>query len=405
MQKQIKIGNSVYPVSSDDNYLDAMGNDFEPHMVQLFRALVSPDDVVADIGANIGLTAILFSSLAKRAYAFEPSPSTFRILSENLDRNGVSNVDAINLGMGGKEETLTITFAQDNRSGGYVSDKIRPETGHVTEDICIDTLDRFFDAREPAPTFLKIDVEGFEQNVVQGGAEFLQRARPVVVMEMNHFCLDVLQRITIPDFLDFMRSIFPYLYAIDADNKTIVDLHLMDQAYMVMHEHVVKHRFPNLVGGFDSGLKQKLGELERIASEAAIQSKAKMDFKTPALSMPKGKMTVRASGSDIKAGTLFELLVRIANESQETWYGYGENPVYLSYHWENANGDPLIFDGLRTELIEPELPPAGTAQQYISVTPPKLPGKYKLVATMVQEGVCWFEDKGFEPVVLDIEVS
>lgn len=84
-------------------------------------------------------------------------------------------------------------------------------------------------------------------------------------MEMNHFCLDVLQRITIPDFLDFMRPVFPYLYAIDTDNATIVDLHVPDRAYMVMHEHVVKHRFPNLVGGFDPKLKEKLEALENEA--------------------------------------------------------------------------------------------------------------------------------------------
>lgn len=258
MENQIKIGGSVYAVSSDDNYLEAMGNDFEPHMVQLFRALTDPEDVVADIGANIGLTAILFSSLAKKTYAFEPSPSTFRILSGNLTKNSIRNVEPINLGLGNKEETLTITFAQNNRSGGYVSDKIRPESGHVTEEIQIVTLDNFFSSRHPAPSFLKIDVEGYEQNVVQGGGAFLQRAQPVVVMEMNHFCLDVLQRITIPDFLDFMRSVFPYLYAIDTDNTTIIDLHVPDKAYMVMHEHVVKHRFPNLVGGFDIKIKEKL---------------------------------------------------------------------------------------------------------------------------------------------------
>lgn len=171
MEKSIKIGDKVYRVSSDDSYLEAMGNDFEPHMVQLFRALVGPDDLVADIGANIGLTAILFSGLAKKTYAFEPSPSTFRILLENLARNGIANVEAINLGLGGKAETLTITFAQNNRSGGYVSEKIRPVRGHVTEEIHIETLDQVFSSRVPAPSFLKIDVEGFEQNVVQGGGD------------------------------------------------------------------------------------------------------------------------------------------------------------------------------------------------------------------------------------------
>lgn len=169
LDKKLKIDECFYSVSSDDSYLEAMGDDFEPNMVQLFKVFISRDDVVADIGANIGLTAILFSALAKQTYAFEPSPSTFRILSENLVRNRIANVEAINLGLGHKEEALTITFAQNNRSGGYVSDKIRPEAGHFTEEIHTDTFDHFFSSTVPAPTFLKIDVEGFEQNVLKGG--------------------------------------------------------------------------------------------------------------------------------------------------------------------------------------------------------------------------------------------
>jgi FkbM family methyltransferase len=143
MLKNIKIADVTYLVSSDDDYLSAMGTEFEPHMVQLFRALISSDDVVADIGANIGLTALLFSKLANKIYAFEPSPSTYRILAENLVQNRVENVEAINLGLGENEETLTITFATNNRSGGYVSDKIRPESGHVTEEVRIEKLDHF----------------------------------------------------------------------------------------------------------------------------------------------------------------------------------------------------------------------------------------------------------------------
>lgn len=169
MEKNIRIGDKIYSLLSDENCLDAMGSDFEPHMVQLFRALIGSNYVVADVRANNGLTAILFSSLAKKTCAFEPSPSTYCILSGNLARNGIANVEAVNLGLGQKEETLTITFAKNNRSGGYVSDKIRPETGHVTEEIRIDTLDHYCSEKEAPPTFLKIDVEGFERNVIKGG--------------------------------------------------------------------------------------------------------------------------------------------------------------------------------------------------------------------------------------------
>ena len=258
--KNILIGSKSFQVASDDQYIEAVGSDFEPHMVQLFKALIHPDDIVADVGANIGLTALLFSDLARYVYAFEACPSTYNILQKNLKSNNVHNVEVINFGIGHKPEILTITFATNNRSGGFVSNKIKPIKGHTTEKIHIRTLDDFF-TDIPQPSFIKIDVEGFEQNVIRGGSSLLEKYRPTVVMEMNHFCLDVLQRITIPDFLDFMRSIFPFLYAVDGDNETIIDLHIPEKAYFVMHEHVVRHRFPNIVGGWPKEIDSRLKRL------------------------------------------------------------------------------------------------------------------------------------------------
>lgn len=237
-----------------------------------------------------------------------------------------------------------------------------------------------------------MDVEGFEQHVVQGGAKFLQRVRPIVVLEMNLFCLDVLHRTTLPDFLDVMLSVFPYLYAVDADN-TIIDLQVKDNVYRVMYEHAVNHRFPNLVGGFDLALQEKLKKLEIAAS-----------FKTPVISMPNGKMIVRTHYAHVKAGDLFELGVSVVNESNETWFGYGQNPVYLSYHWMRTNNEFLIYDGIRTRLKKPELSPGAIIEQQIVIGTPYNLGEYRLVLTMVQEGVCWFENSGFRPVMLDIDV-
>lgn len=387
MERDIKIGEKYYSITTDDNYLDAMGSEFEPHMVELFRALIKPDDIVADIGANIGLTAILFSSLAKKVYAFEPSPSTYRLLSNNLQRAKINNVKVENLGLGHNEETLSITFAKNMRSGGFISDKIRPENGHVTEKIKIDTLDHYFEDKNEYPTFLKIDVEGFEQNVIKGGISSLQKYKPMAVMEMNHFCLDVLQRITLPDFLDFMRSTFPYLYAIDTDNATIIDLHVADKAYMVMHEHVVKHRFPNIVGGFEPTIKTKLDNLSK-----------SNQFITPEILKPSGKITAKNLPMKARAGEKIEIIVNVSNIGKETWYGYGDNPVLLSYHWKNQDGSFLVYDGVRTRLLVQELGPGKDTEQKMIVMAPSTRGEFSLIITLVQEGISWLEDKGLDPL-------
>lgn len=401
MERPIRIGDKVYTVASDDNYLDQVGDDFEPHMAQLFRALVQPSDVVADIGANIGLTAILFSQLAQGVIAFEPSPSTYGFLTANVGRAALTNVLTVNLGLGKQIEPLTITFAKTNRSGGYVSDKIRPKAQHVTEMILIETLDNYFQNRDSVPSFLKIDVEGFEQNVIMGGAAFLERNKPVVVMEMNHFCLDVLQRITIPDFLDFLRTIFPHLYAIDTDNTTIVNLHVPDDAYFVMHEHVVKRRFPNIVGGFHDSLKSKLERLAYSANEGI----RRRSFPTPQVSCPEGGIRAFRIPSIIASRDVLEIPVEIRNGGKEDWHCYGAHPIKLCYHWQNSDGSYLVYDGVRTILKNQIVQAGKSVHETATIVAPNSEGKFTLILTIVQEGVRWFEGGDFGAEVARVTVS
>lgn len=391
MERNILINGHAHIVSSDDNYLDAIGDDFEPHMVQLFKTLIDSTDTAIDVGANIGLTSILFSSLASKVFSFEPSPSTYKILNENLSRSNITNVKAVNIGLGQNKEAMTISFAPNNRSGGFINESEIEFGGHTSENIYIDTLDNYFSDAEPSRYFMKIDVEGFEQNVIKGGmGGFLSKHKPVVVMEMNHFCLNVLHRITIPEFMDFMRSVFPYLYAVDSDNSVIADLHDPDSAYMVMYTHVIHQRFPNLVGGFDESLKQKLDLIS---------------VETPTVNTPEGTIQVGSAVETAASNERFRVSVTILNTGTEEWSGTGSRPVRLSYHWKNIDGSVLVFDGIRTELSEKTVPAGGSVRQHVNVIAPSEKGVYTLVLTVVQEGVCWFEDLGFQPLTWDVNVS
>jgi FkbM family methyltransferase len=266
VKRTIKIGKTMRDVSSDDKYLANMGGEFEPDMTRLFETLIKPDMVVADIGANIGMTALLFSDLAKNVYAFEPGRSIFDILSGNL--SGVDNVELVNIGMGDVCSDQVLTFMKANRSGGWVGDEIKLENkDYMTETIRIETLDHFFDGSRPAPDFIKMDVEGFEPSVLRGAHTLLARDKPTVVLELNHFCLNVVHRVTLPDFMDQLRALFPVLLAVDNGNKRLANLHDPDAAYMVMHDHATKFNFPNIVAGFSDDLH---GQMQALAAQASL---------------------------------------------------------------------------------------------------------------------------------------
>ena len=404
---------------SDDQYLAGMGEHFEPYMAQLFHALLGKDDVVADIGANIGMTALLFSDLARQVYAFEPSPSTFHILQKNLEANDAHNVQAFNIGLGEKPENLNITFRDNNRAGGFVSEKIRPVDGHVTEEIRLDSIDNFFTINELRPTFLKIDVEGFEHSVITGGRCFLSKNKTTVVMEMNHYCLNVLQRITVPDFLDSMRSVFPFLYAIDKDNSAVMDLHDPEKAYFVMHEHVVQQRFPNLVAGFLPEIKLKLDtlllrasaeaplslRLQKAVEQAIAKPVAGQQFNTPKVENCAGELRSIVFPADMSPSQECRIEVAITNKSINPWHGYGSHPVLLSYHWLDMDGAPFQHDGLRTPLVCETVQAGQSVNEVVNVVAPAAKGNYQLVLTLVQEGICWFEGEGFNPAIHEVVVE
>jgi hypothetical protein len=102
----------------------------------------------------------------------------------------------------------------------------------------------------PRVDFIKIDVEGFERYVIEGLSETMARDKPAVILELNHWCLNVFQRTSVPDFFDFLRNLFPYLYAVE--KKDIKNLHDRNDAYHVMYHHIVGgFKYPNLVGAFN----------------------------------------------------------------------------------------------------------------------------------------------------------
>ncbi len=266
-----KINGKPYSISSDDDYLDHVEGEFEPEMVSLFKSLIQPTDTVLDIGANIGCTSLLFGDLARKVYSFEPSPTTHRWLVQNVRMAKLNNVEPINLGLGKEAGTFELTFAPNNRSGGFVSNLTNASEGHQVEQITIAKGDDFIREHQIAKVdFIKIDVEGFEQSVIEGLAETIAREQPIVALELNHWCLNAFQRTSVPDFFDFLRSVFPYLYAVDMrytsnlrdrlqrellpflyDKKDAKNLHDQNAAYHVMYRHILHgSSYPTLVGAF-----------------------------------------------------------------------------------------------------------------------------------------------------------
>ena len=86
----------------------------------------------------------------------------------------------------------------------------------------------------------------------------MQRDRPMVVLELNYWLLNALQRTSVPDFFDHLRRIFPILRAMYGASSR--DLHDTSKSYEIMYHHINHRRFPNIVAFFGD---DRLAEFHR----------------------------------------------------------------------------------------------------------------------------------------------
>jgi FkbM family methyltransferase len=146
--------------------------------------MLRPGDLFSDVGANIGAYTILASAVSgAHSIAFEPVSSTYDWLVQNIRLNGLAEkVVAQHVAVGAEIGTARITSNLDTVNHVLPNNSISDATAN--EQVEVTTLDAIF--REQAPTLIKIDVEGFEMAVLNGGARTLADPRlRAVIAELN----------------------------------------------------------------------------------------------------------------------------------------------------------------------------------------------------------------------------
>jgi len=258
--RQIKIGENLYEITSDDNEISSMNNEYDKNMCNAFLSLIDESHTIIDVGANVGLLSILFGQHAKNVISFEPSPSTYKYLAQNVEASGLTNILPHNFGLGRQDENLTLTFSPVGRGGAFVSNLTQVDTeAYIVENIQIRNGDSILGNQ--VVDCIKIDVEGFELNVLNGLSETVRKNKPIVVAELNHWCLNALQRTTVPEYFDKLRDIFPILYAFDGTSGRYLDIHDKNQRFSAMYEHIVQSRFHDVIGAFHPN------QIERFAAQ------------------------------------------------------------------------------------------------------------------------------------------
>ena len=151
---------------------------WEPYIVNLMSKHVVPGTTVVDAGAHIGSHTMTLARLVGRSgrvYAFEPQKKLYRELRQNLKLNDERNVVALRFALGDHPGIVEMSKSATGNEGGTAIGK----GGDKAELRTIDS----FGLRNVS--FMKIDVEGYEDHVLDGAAETIRTQHPVVLVEIQ----------------------------------------------------------------------------------------------------------------------------------------------------------------------------------------------------------------------------
>lgn len=173
-------------VNPEHQYLYFYGTHDERYVITKLLKIITPGDICWDIGANIGFYTCLLASQVEgtgAVVAFEPAAHTFGYLCENVSLNYFSNVTAVNKGLGNKIEQRHLYYSEAALAEGTAS--LKYTNGHSTaERVTLDTIDNLI-GELPIPNFIKIDVEGYQLEVLRGGEHCLKMHAPLLMAELK----------------------------------------------------------------------------------------------------------------------------------------------------------------------------------------------------------------------------
>lgn len=158
---------------------------FQDLGVDKLFSLCKEDFCVLDIGTNIGWTALNFARIAKdgRVMGFEPDPYNFDRCASNIALNNFKNIIVFPIGLGNENRQMEMEIrTPTNRGGNRIYRNSRNESRMVE----VERLDDFAPLKEcERIDLIKIDVEGYELNVLRGAIHTLKKYKPVLFIELD----------------------------------------------------------------------------------------------------------------------------------------------------------------------------------------------------------------------------
>lgn len=186
---------------------------WDRHVVELVCPYVDPDSLVLDVGASIGVWTVPLgrtaSSRGALVWCFEPNPENVRWLTANIERNGLRDVVEVKaVGLGARAGTAHLFLREHGGGNGALSDR----AGEDRLPVSVARLDDLDLPRRVS--FMKLDVEGFEVEVLRGAQDTIGRDRPVIFGEFSAEWLEIRGE-DLSSYLELLVGLDYSVFAVD----------------------------------------------------------------------------------------------------------------------------------------------------------------------------------------------
>jgi FkbM family methyltransferase len=155
---------------------------WEPFSRKLFRKIARKSKRIIDIGAYTGAYTIesSLSNVNAEVISVEPNPIALKTLQQNIRENQLRNIEIWDFAVGSKENQLPLYSTSDERGNSMTS---LIKGNDLEEEILVRvlTLDNLLENK--SIDLIKMDVEGFENEVLLGARNVLKRDRPILLTE------------------------------------------------------------------------------------------------------------------------------------------------------------------------------------------------------------------------------
>ena len=154
---------------------------------------ITSKDILFDVGANIGVYTIFAANKAGKVFSFEPESSNYATLNKNIHKNNLQNVSSFGIAIADKEtfDILNLgsicTGAAHHSFGAPLDYKDEAFSPAFKQGCFSTTLDNLTGKHGfPIPTYLKIDVDGLEAQIITGAEKLLEnRSLKSILIELN----------------------------------------------------------------------------------------------------------------------------------------------------------------------------------------------------------------------------